>query len=472
MADAAPPRPWASSHPRRISSGAGAPVVGPDPDGSVRFGNGWVVPLVAAFLLLGAVAIRAAALPYESPDFRIFLSQWYATLQQKGAGAFARPFADYNPPYLYLLYLASLTGAPAIVGVKVVSALGDLSLAVAVVAALRQLGRSHALAVAGGLTVLFVPTVLLNSAFWGQCDGLYTSILVWVLVLTLRRSDAAAWLVFGCALAFKLQAIFLLPFLVAVWLLRPRQRWATPLLALIPLVLAVVPAWLAGRPLGSLATIYSSQAQGVNFLSYAPNVWSWFPSGNQVMLSQVALALTACGCLAVVGVAVTQRRRLDSAGHLVLATTVLLVVPFLLPHMRERYFYPGEIFLVVLAFALPSAMWATLALLAVSLLANLENLMRVGLPWSYGQLSLVVAAVIAWLVRRLFRSVDRPAGDARRPPSAHESAGGHQTGGGLLRQHEHRVTGDDGVPPTVPKAPRGPLPKEGVGRPGIESGGE
>lgn len=468
MDDTAPGRRTMSGHPPRITSPARPATAQSDSDVSVRFGDEWVFPVVTAALLVGAVAIRAMALHYESPDFRIFLSQWYATLQSQGMSAFARPFADYNPPYLYLLYLASLTGAPAIVGVKVVSALGDLSLAVAVVALLRQLGRPRLLAVAGGLTMLFVPTVLINSAFWGQCDGLYTSVLVWVLVLTLRRSYSAAWLVFGLALAFKLQAIFFLPFLLVFWLIRPRQRWWTPVIAIVPLVLAVVPAWLAGRSLGSLAGIYGSQAQGVTFLSYAPNIWSWFPPADQVILSRVALVLTACGCLAVVGIAVAQRSRLDDLGALVLATLMLLAVPFLLPHMRERYFYPGEIFLVVLAFALPAATWPMLGMLTVSLLSNLENLMRVRLPWSYAQLSLVVAAVLVWLVRRLYRPV--PPG--RRPASAHEGAGAHEPGRRLGREDEMRASGHDGVPPAVPKAARGPVPQERVGRVGFEGGRE
>jgi Gpi18-like mannosyltransferase len=430
-----------------------------------------VFPVVTLGLLLGALVLRSAALHFESPDFRIFISQWYLQLQQEGMAAFAKPFASYNPPYLYLLYLASLTGAPAIAAVKAISALGDLSLAIAVLAALRQLGRSRTVAVAGALTVLFVPTVLLNSAFWGQSDGLYTSILVWVLVLALRDSHAAAWLVFGVALAVKLQGIFFLPFLVILWLLRPKQRWWAPALALVPLVVAVVPAWLAGRPLGELAQIYSSQATSVPFLSYAPNLWSWFPTGNTVMLSRVALALTACACLAVVGFAVAYRSRLDDRRSLGLATLVLLVVPFLLPHMRERYFYPGEIFLVVFAFAVPAATWAALGVLTVSLLANLETLMHVALPWSYAQMSLVMAAALVWLMRRVSRApAERET--LRMPASAHEGAGGHEPSRRLGREHEMRASGDDGVPPPVSKAARRPVPQEPVGRLRFEGSSE
>ncbi|HET7398570.1 MAG TPA: hypothetical protein VFJ94_08605, partial [Intrasporangium sp.] len=149
--------------------------------------GGWLgrlaAPVAVGVVLVAAVGIRVAALPFESPDYRFYLSKWYAHLQQQGFTGFAQAFAEYNPPYLYLLYLVSLLGPPAIVAVKVVSALGDLSLAVGVLAVVRQAGRSRRVAVAAALTVLVVPTVVLNSAFWGQCDALHTSLLLWTLVL-------------------------------------------------------------------------------------------------------------------------------------------------------------------------------------------------------------------------------------------------------------------------------------------------
>ena len=379
----------------------------------------WTHPAVG--LLVAALAIRVAALPHESPDYRYYLGPWFAHLQSQGLAGFAEPFANYNPPYLYLLYLGSVLGLPALVAVKAISLLGDAALATAVLAALGALGRTREAATAGAVMVLFVPTVVLNSAFWGQCDGLYTALLIWVAVLVIRRAQNRAWLVFGAAFALKLQAVFILPFIGAAWLFelaaargdggtaRTRTRWWSPAVATIPLLLALLPAWLSGRPLPSLLGIYSSQAGSIEFLSFAPNVWSWFPSGEHPALARLALVLTATACGGLALLAYARRGTLhDPVVVWRLATLLLLVVPFLLPHMRERYFFAGEVFLFVAAWATGRLVWAATGMLGLSMLANLASLALIA-PINQASLSVVVLAVlVAVALPLLTRSGGRP----------------------------------------------------------------
>ena len=45
-----------------------------------------------------------------------------------------------------------------------------------------------------------------------------------------------------------------------------------------------------------------------------------------------------------------RRRRLTTAEIVVLATTLVLAVPFLLPQMHERYFYLADVLSIVMAF--------------------------------------------------------------------------------------------------------------------------
>ncbi len=387
-----------------------------------RWRGRWFLLLVTGVLVLGAVAVRMAAWTYTSPDFTFYLAKWYATLQHDGFSAFARPFSEYNPPYLYLLWVASAVGLPALVGVKVVSALGDLGLALSVFALLRSVHRPMLVSVSGALAVLYIPTVLLNSAFWGQSDAFYTAFLIWSVALAVRDRHVAAWLVFGVALAFKLQAVFLLPMLVAVWLIRPRERWWTPVVAVAPVLGGLVPAWLAGRSTGSLLHIYVSQTDNYRLLSYAPNIWAWVPRGNDALISKVALGVTFAACVAILGLAVVHRSRLlDPRGLVGLAALVLLLVPFLLPHMRERYFYPGEIVILAFAFTMPRAAWAATAVLVVSFMANLENLMHLQMPWSYAQLSLVILVAMGYLMVLLFRMSEPGVG----PVVAHHPARPH-----------------------------------------------
>jgi Gpi18-like mannosyltransferase len=68
------------------------------------------------------------------------------------------------------------------------------------------------------LAVLFTPTVILNSSFWGQADAIHTTFLLACLYFLVTRREIPAFIAFGVAVAFKLQAIFLAPLLLILLL--------------------------------------------------------------------------------------------------------------------------------------------------------------------------------------------------------------------------------------------------------------
>ena len=101
----------------------------------------------------------------------------------------------------------------------------------------------------------------------------------------------------------------------------------------------------------------------------------------------------------------TRRRLMAWSGGL---TLLLLVVPFLLPHMRERYFFAGEVFLFVAAWATGRLVWAATGMLGLSMLANLASLALIA-PINQAFLSVVVLAVlVAVALPLLTRSGGRP----------------------------------------------------------------
>ena len=54
----------------------------------------------------------------------------------------------------------------------------------------------------------------MNAFAWGQSDCIFTSFLALFVLCAIRRAPVAAASMFGVALAFKLQATFLLPLLL------------------------------------------------------------------------------------------------------------------------------------------------------------------------------------------------------------------------------------------------------------------
>src|SRR5690348_2068771 len=84
-----------------------------------------------AAILLFAVVARAICWSVRPPDMSIFLEPWFAHIVHYGPiGAFAHPFSNYEPAYLYLLALGSLAHgllAPMTI-IKILSVAGTLFL--------------------------------------------------------------------------------------------------------------------------------------------------------------------------------------------------------------------------------------------------------------------------------------------------------------------------------------------------------
>lgn len=232
---------------------AAVPVAGP----------GRLVPsLVLVLLVVVALGVRWLFVDVRSGDYRSFLDPWFQHLATHGFAGLADEFSNYNTPYLVLLWLATKLPVSQIVAIKLVSVLFDLllaSFAYAIVRELRPASRWWPVLV-GGL-ILLLPTVVMNSSAWGQCDAIYASLSLGSLFFLLRRRPWLACALFGLAFAFKLQAIFLLPVLVAVLLvnrLRVRALVAVPL----AFFAALLPAWVAGRGLLSQLAVYPAQITG------------------------------------------------------------------------------------------------------------------------------------------------------------------------------------------------------------------
>src|SRR3954468_7025466 len=81
-----------------------------------------------------AVCFRAIYWSIRPPDMRIFLEPWFAHIVHYGPiGAFAHPFSNYEPAYLYVLAASSLLHGvltPMTI-IKLLSVLGTLVLAFA-----------------------------------------------------------------------------------------------------------------------------------------------------------------------------------------------------------------------------------------------------------------------------------------------------------------------------------------------------
>ena len=290
--------------------------------------------------LLLAVFVRFLMLPFVSDDATIYLLPWMQEYRTQGVAALGGEFSNYNFPYLFLLYAASLLPVEPLYAIKFVSLIGDVLLAVSMAHLVRQY-RPYGLEPATAAVVtLFIPTVLLNAAMWGQCDSFYTAFLVLSLSYLLRNDARRAWLFWGVAFAFKLQSVFFLPALVLVSL-RNRFNLMSSILAVGLWAMLSLPPMLFGRSLGSTLGIYVKQSGEDRLVAGAANIYEWLP-GVTAAEGRIP-ALIVCSAV-LLGIAFPYWRAPDSPERRVLlAACVLAVCPFLLPQMHDRYFFAAEV---------------------------------------------------------------------------------------------------------------------------------
>lgn len=322
----------------------------------------------AIFLLLATMLgllLRMVLFPFESWDYHQFLSEWYGLLKANGGfAAVGLNIGNYMPTYLYLLAAFTYFPISALTAIKLISCAADVVLAVYV---MRIVNLRFGNATYGALTyaaTLFLPGVFLNSAVWGQCDAIYTAALAAFVYYLMAGKENRAVIAFAISFVFKLQAVFLAPLLLLM-VLKRKIRVGT--LAFIPLVyiISIFPAVLAGRNLGELLLVYSSQSKLYSRLVMGlPNLYTWIPDGGNGDASQLpryfgTAAVLFAGAVVLFALFLLWRGQFTLSDEMLVSLAMLFafLVPFVLPHMHERYYYPAEIFALIFAFYFPKKLY-------------------------------------------------------------------------------------------------------------------
>ena len=354
-----------------------------------------------------AAMLRLALIEYESGDFIGFYGVWLDFIQEHGGFlALKYPFSQYAPIYQYLLVIASQLFArlPDIYAIKLISIPFDFINAIFVYKIVRIGYPKGSAPLVACLAVLFAPTVVLNSALWGQADMVYTSCLVACLYFLLVKKESTAFIVFGLAVSFKLQAFFLLPLLI-ILALRRVVSWKSFLIIPLVYVVTIIPAWLVGRPINELLLVYVDQSEVYHELTMnAANLYQWFPNELYDILVPVGLIYTTAMTFFFVAGVSRYVRQFSAKLIIELATISVLILPYFLPKMHDRYFFPADVFSIILAFFFPSLFYIPIIVGLVSLFSYFPFLF-VSEPIPQEYLALVLLLVIVILVRHLFIEV-------------------------------------------------------------------
>ncbi len=340
-----------------------------------------------------------------SGDMENELLSWYLNIKENGFSVLQTGFSNYPPLYLYFQYFVSLLfpNLRDVVAVKLTAVLSCYILAFYVMKIVGIKYTDRWIRLLAFLITLFYPTVLLNGAFWGQADGLYGAFAIAGLYYLLRKNNLVACLMFGLAFSIKFQAVFIFP--VLVFFLITKQL-SMKYLAIIPGVylLSIVPAWLMGRPLIDLLSIYFTQVGQFSQLTMnAPSLYALLPpTDKQWVLSRAGIGFAlACGLFLFI-IAYLKMKRKPLAGtdviHFGLLATLLF--PFCLPLMHERYFYLADLMVILYSFYFPRKFSIGIALAFISSVTYSKYLLNQDSPISLPMLAIGMAVLITVLLHQ------------------------------------------------------------------------
>lgn len=366
--------------------------------------------ILLVIITIFALVLRYKMRDFQSNDFINCLSNWYEYLKTVGLrNTFASGgIGDYNCPYVILLWVLTKIPVSSLFMIKLISVVFDFGLAIVSALVVRRIMSSKKVdrkkrtfsTIVTYSIIILLPTIMLNSALWAQCDAIYAFFVVFSIYFLLGKRYTLSFILLGCAFAFKLQFIFVLPIYLLVYL--KNKEFSVLNFLLIPTMLIVLslPALLCGFPFIKIFEIYFLQIGEYKFLTMNMfNIYQVF-DGTYEYMSLVGYSL----CVAIFGVlfyyVMRFYKKVETFQMITLMLFSVLVCVCFLPSMHERYAYMA-IVLAVIYFVVGNGSVLILVLMeGLSLLAYCAYLFEIPVS-GYSLLGLIPVAMVLYLSKQI-----------------------------------------------------------------------
>lgn len=305
------------------------------------------------------VFLRYSYLPMLSSDLEFMNASWFEAVKAGGMGAVLAPelLYTYSPLHLYVWTIAAkLFGAfDTHMVLKAVSFGMEAVLLVACFVLICRLTKNSLRRFLGFALLCINPILIWNVAGWGQTDAGFAGMCVLAVLLLADEKPEWGLAALGVALAWKLQAIFVLPLFMYAWF-QGRKKFSILWFLLVPAIWvgSGIPMIAVGAsPLFALEIYFGQTGMYTQITYNAPNLYAIMGEavGRKPMIdgmvsrTGMAMVITLLGGLAVW----MMHRRIELRDRdviVLLGAWCTFVCMFFLPRMHERYAIVGELLLV------------------------------------------------------------------------------------------------------------------------------
>lgn len=363
---------------------------------------------------LTSLFIRTQLLEIESADYRTSLTSWYNRFKEYGGlPGLSENIGNYNFPYRVILALITYLPISGLYAIKAVSIIFDYVLAISAAIIVYKLFKNNIdvkkyVFITYSL-VIMLPTVVLNSAAWAQCDSIFASFSILSLMYLIEEKYVKSFILLGISFAFKLQFIFILPAYILVYILQRKFSIFNFLIIPITNLVICLPTLMFGGKLTDCIAVYFNQTQiykkyiSLNF----PGVYNFFFKGTNLVnnpnkyIPVVGVIFTLFIFMIVVYILLNKRYILTKENIISLSLWSILVATFFLPRMHDRYMYVADV-LSIIYFMIHKKQWyVPLGVVGCSLYCYSSYLFsNMSIPIAY--VSILNFAIICFLTKDIF----------------------------------------------------------------------
>lgn len=312
---------------------------------------------------------------------------------------------NYSPLYMTLLSLSTFIPIPKLYAIKTMSVVFDFIAAALFYRIVRTLGESREKATVVAIIMLALPTVVINASMWGQCDIMYTACFLWSFLAIIRKQPARCMIAFGFAASLKPQAIFWTPLLAGL-LLAGKLPWRFLLLPLWIYAVCGLPEIVAGRSWVDVMLHWARVENIPGLTLNAANWYQWIPENSPAPFAWLGMALTTGFSVLMAWRMVRIKGEMENPKRLLpLVMLSLLLPPFLLPGMHERYYFPADVFALLYAVYMPRGWWLVVCTQLVSTFSYLPFLLRIT-PIPLWLLGMIMYGAICAVAFQAWRRID------------------------------------------------------------------
>ena len=322
----------------------------------------WVEKYILLFCVIGvtliSMIIRYSFREIISNDAYWCLLPWYDVIKENGGiYALGSQVGDYNMLYQFIIAVFTYLPIEPLSAYKLLSCIFDYLLAAAMGYFVYFFSEKDRIlkGTMAYMLVLMSPIVFLNSSYWGQCDAIYTFFCVASLLVFCKEKYPLTFVLYGVAFAFKLQAVFLLPFFLFAYFVK--KKFSVLYFGLIPVMMVIlsIPGLIMGRSIAEVFTIYLNQTGSYKSITMNyPTFWNLLQSANMdafyINMKKTAIALTVVVIALLMVAWIVKKVPMTTRNMIYMAFLLAYTCVLILPSMHERYGYLYEILAILVAF--------------------------------------------------------------------------------------------------------------------------